>query len=324
MQFTLRHLPLQCPMSALNMMLSDKGVICICTRFRNQLLLRLLASLSRVRGIDRAKRVIIIDNSPDFSASQISFGSELPIRFVHEPRSGLSNARNRALDEARIESPSWVAFLDDDEIATEDWLENALTCLDTQKADVVAGAVQTIYPSGTRRWIIELGLLDHVRWRDGQVLKEAYTNNVIFRASVLNDPVLRFNEAFNFSGGEDTEFFRRVARRGYMIVWCEKALVLEETEALRMKPILVLLKHFQYGNTEIRVEFASGASFFSRVRGVAYGMIRFGVGLASLMCWPLMSTVSKKTALKRLFRGLGIAAGACGIRFRHYARDKKT
>jgi hypothetical protein len=61
--------------------------------------------------------------------------------------------------------------------------------------------------------------------RTGDQPPEAYTNNVMFRASLLRTLGLRFDERYEF--GQDTVFFRRIAGAGCKIVWVEEARVVE-------------------------------------------------------------------------------------------------
>ncbi|MEE8572995.1 MAG: hypothetical protein V3T20_07010, partial [Gemmatimonadota bacterium] len=60
---------------------------------------------------------------------------------------------------------------------------------------------------------------------------EAYTNNVMFRASLLRALGLRFDRRYAF--GQDTVFFRRIAGAGCKIVWAEEARVVEWMPAER-------------------------------------------------------------------------------------------
>src|ERR1044072_4347919 len=83
--------------------------------------------------------ILVIDNSPDGSASNccMSFGSK--VRYIHEPKLGISHARNRGIMEAHGD---FIAFLDDDERAEPDWLAALCETLHTTQADAVFGSVE--------------------------------------------------------------------------------------------------------------------------------------------------------------------------------------
>lgn len=96
--------------------------VAICTRDRPGLLARCLDSVRRLDYPDL--EILIVDNAPQSFATRNMIdevaGTDDRIRYVEEPRPGLSNARNRALVEARH---GHIAFTDDDVVVDEWWLE---------------------------------------------------------------------------------------------------------------------------------------------------------------------------------------------------------
>lgn len=95
--------------------------IAICTRNRAARLRRLLEGLTRQHAVDARWEVLVVDNSSTdgTAAAAADFAGLLPLRHLHEPRLGLSNARNRAVAEAAGEVIVWV---DDDVEVPEAWL----------------------------------------------------------------------------------------------------------------------------------------------------------------------------------------------------------
>ena len=69
-------------------------------------------------------------------------------RYVHEPRPGISHARNRGVAEAKGD---FVAFIDDDELPAPNWLESLLLTQRTYRADVVLGPVRPVFDRPPRR-----------------------------------------------------------------------------------------------------------------------------------------------------------------------------
>lgn len=99
--------------------------VAICTWNRRALLAKTLAGLERLAvSPDTRWELIVVDNgSSDGTAELIAEWcgrGTLPMRRAHEPSLGLSNARNRAIREARGE---WLLFTDDDVIVDANWLE---------------------------------------------------------------------------------------------------------------------------------------------------------------------------------------------------------
>jgi len=116
------------------------ATVAICTWNRETLLQSTLESLERMNvaaGISW-ELLIVDNNSPDGTAEVVANWSRrgtLPLRYVHEPKLGLSNARNRAIAEARAR---WLLFTDDDVIVEPEWL-NAF--VHATKRHPAAGAI---------------------------------------------------------------------------------------------------------------------------------------------------------------------------------------
>jgi glycosyltransferase involved in cell wall biosynthesis len=96
--------------------------IAICTWNRANLLERTLARLRELiipQGVNR--EVLIVDNnSSDETAVVVARAAEgLSIRYVFEPRSGISHARNRAVREAE---GTYILWTDDDVLVSRTWL----------------------------------------------------------------------------------------------------------------------------------------------------------------------------------------------------------
>src|SRR3712207_291321 len=104
-----------------------KVAICIATYLRPEGLWRVLQSLDALRFSSSPEpdvEVVVIDNDPDGSAGatceRAKGATRWPIRYVHEPRRGISQVRNRAVEVTRA-TADFIAFIDDDEIAEPQW-----------------------------------------------------------------------------------------------------------------------------------------------------------------------------------------------------------
>ena len=113
--------------------------IVVCTRERPEKLRACLRSLL-VQDYPEF-RVLVVDNFPSTDRSKaVVEGLASPlIEYVVEPRKGLSRARNTAVS---MVGDGVVAFIDDDEIASGNWLaELARGFQDHPEADAVTGAM---------------------------------------------------------------------------------------------------------------------------------------------------------------------------------------
>jgi GT2 family glycosyltransferase len=231
--------------------------VCALTCRRPAGLERLLAGLASLRysGERPDVRVIIVDNDPEGSARTVCAGWEgrlgARMLYLHEPRPGIPVARNRALDavDRRIER---IAFIDDDEVPHPDWLDQLILAQQAYDADVVTGPVDRRFEVPPPAWVKRgrffersAGLGPRPGRLTGEQLSEAYTNNVMFRASLLDELGLRFDERYGF--GEDSRFFRHVARAGCRIVWVEEARVVEWMPAERATERWLIDRRYRSG-----------------------------------------------------------------------------
>jgi GT2 family glycosyltransferase len=93
--------------------------VAVCTKDRPEQLQRLLESI--VRQSCKPAEVLVIDNAPTTDHAQRMVRQCFPTcRYIHEPVPGLDFARNRAVREAGSDV---VAFIDDDAVAANDWVE---------------------------------------------------------------------------------------------------------------------------------------------------------------------------------------------------------
>lgn len=205
--------------------------ICVCTFRRPRLLQATLDSLRQLAtGKDEfTYSVVVADNDHAGSAEPTvaAFAAEVdfPVHYAIEPRQNISLARNRA---AALATGDYVAWLDDDEFATADWLLHLLRTLTANGADGVLGPVQPVFETPPPDWIIQGRFFHKPRRKTGLVLDwdQTSTANVLVKRTLLTGPGPAFREQFG-SGCEDLDFFQRMVRSGHRFVWCEEALLSE-------------------------------------------------------------------------------------------------
>ncbi len=127
----------------------------ICTYRRYDLLAGAVGSLVRQSLPAEDFRIVVVDNSPDAAVSAEHAGrwADRPnLLWLHERTAGLSHARNVAT--AATETPL-IAFLDDDAVADEDWLEALLEAYETlgPPAHIVGGRVRPRFGAKRPAWL---------------------------------------------------------------------------------------------------------------------------------------------------------------------------
>ena len=165
----------------------------ICTRNRRRYLEESLDSLLRQSVAPDGYEILVVDNASTDDTNAYLQGvaaSTTHLAHLFEERPGLSRARNRALNRARGEI---VAFLDDDAVAQENWIERIRSTFEAQgpSVGVLAGRTEPIWEAERPVWLSDqgLGALAIADWgassgflSDGQYL---VGTNMAFRTELL-------------------------------------------------------------------------------------------------------------------------------------------
>jgi GT2 family glycosyltransferase len=218
--------------------------VVVCTRNRPDSVLVTLRGLVDLRY--RPFEVVVVDNAPDSDATkdavQGEFGTDPRIRYVREPRPGLSCARNRGLAEA---SADIVAYTDDD-VRVDPWWLNGIVRGFRAAPEVacVTGLIATAELENTAQLYFHLRegwgescerrVFDLAENRDDSPLYPysagvfgAGANFAVSRAALKE--VGGFNEALGAGtpcgGGEDLNMFMRIVLAEYRLVYEPSAVV---------------------------------------------------------------------------------------------------
>jgi GT2 family glycosyltransferase len=179
---------------------------------------------------------------------------------VHEPRPGLSHARNRALVWAEQAGAEVLAFVDDDAVAEPGWYEALTRRWREAPAEVacIGGPIRPRFDTPPPAWYSDairhvLTLLDRgseVRDLDPDV-EAVYGANISFRVEPLRraggfDPALGHSGARVFFGEEDAAQ-RALVRLGYRIRYVPDAAVLHVIPPERLTRRSFVARRFAFG-----------------------------------------------------------------------------
>jgi succinoglycan biosynthesis protein ExoM len=228
--------------------------IAVCT-FRRPALeqtLRSLAKLTVPPGY--AVDIIVADNDVQPSAKPLveRMRDEMPfaIRYVHCPAGNISIARNACLDHAH---GAFLAFIDDDETASADWLVHLLVQQRDTAAEVVLGPVRAEYGERAPLWMKRADIHStRPVWISGKI-RTGYTCNVLLDLRSKAIARRRFSLALGKSGGEDTEYFTLVSAAGGRIVFAADAWVYEPVPDNRATLSWLVRRRFRMGQTHGRL-----------------------------------------------------------------------
>jgi glycosyltransferase involved in cell wall biosynthesis len=194
--------------------------VVVCTHNRASFLPRALDSLAD-QTLDPARyEILVVDNhSTDATASIVEQfrrrHPSLQITALYEPTVGLAYARNTGWRHAR---GGYVAFMDDDAKADQQWLARALTCFENVSPVplVAGGPILPYYSVSKPSWFKDSYELRS--WGSTpRFLKQGESfsgSNMIFRKQVLNDfggfDIRLGMQGNRISVGEETSLFQKI------------------------------------------------------------------------------------------------------------------
>lgn len=234
---------------------SVEAVICIPTFRRPDGVARTLQSLL-TQKCDLRFAIVVVENDAEnpvgaASARDLLAGSNVPSAVVVEPRQGNCHAINRAFSEARQQFPTADYFLmiDDDEIATPEWLARMVSTARRTGAGIVGGPVIRQFDVPVSQSVSQHPLYGFISGPTRQLPVIHGTGNCLIRRDVFSrmEPAL-FDVAFNFLGGGDMDFFARCRAAGFSFWWCEEAIIYETVAAERTTSRWLLRRSIRTGS----------------------------------------------------------------------------
>jgi succinoglycan biosynthesis protein ExoM len=286
--------------------------VCICT-FRRPQLAATLRSLQRIAIPDGISLGVIVadnDDTPTAQALVESVAAEigLPLRYIHCPARNISLARNACLDAS--DAPL-IAFIDDDEVATHEWLVGLLAVMDRESAEVVLGPVRARYEPDAPGWMRRGDFHSTTPvWVKGTI-RTGYTCNVLMRRDGAGVRGRRFALSRGQTGGEDTTFFAEITDDGGVIAFAPDAWVEEDVPVSRASFGWLAKRRFRMGQTHGRLigERTSRARRATQA-GLALTKVAY-CGLAALATLP--HPVARNRSLLRGVLHVGTIGGLIGV-----------
>lgn len=293
------------------------AVVCVATFRRPAMLARTLASLEAQRTV-RSVRVVVVDNDADGRAGLAVARERLrdgPLRGVAlvEPRQGNCHAINAAFRAAGLHFPqaAFVMMIDDDEVASPDWIDGMIDAAERNGADVVGGPVFPVFDRDPGRAIGRHPVFWPAFAASGPVPRIYGSGNFLIRHEALRRLDATFDAAFNFLGGGDTDFFFRCGRAGLRFYWNQEARIEEIVPASRTTAGWVARRSLRTGAINYHVERRHATSPAARARvhlknllALPYGLLRAAACFVRTGS-PLLASHRPLMAAGRLCASLG-------------------
>lgn len=287
--------------------------IAVCT-FRRPALRHTLSSLFTLLVPDGVTvRVIVADNDAVASArslvDEMRSASPFHIEYVHCPKANISIARNACLQACTAD---YLAFIDDDELASRGWLQELYSTMTETRASAVLGPVEAEYDRSAPNWMQRGDFHSTSPVWVGGAIKTGYTCNVLLD---MRSPVMsgrRFDLALGQSGGEDTQFFSSVTDGGGTIAFAPAAFLKEPVPQKRASFSWLAKRRFRSGQTHGRI-LAQKKSGIGRIVQGALAMSKLaycGLATVALAAAPVQRN---RFALRGILHA-GAVTGLLGVR----------
>jgi succinoglycan biosynthesis protein ExoM len=294
--------------------------VCICTLARPKGLSRLLTALAQ--QIDAPPfEVVVVDNDARATAGDVvePFRGRLRLYHFVQPVRGLTNARNMAVERS---VGRYVAFIDDDEWPSPDWLANLHRMATNRGADAVFGPVLVKFAEGVPRHVRGCWLFTHQLPEHGAPVpwQKTRTANAYVRRAALPNPSRPFRDVFNLTGGEDCDLFKRMLDNGAVVIAAADAVVYEHRPLRRSNTLWCLRRAFRNGGME--TELLWGGMELPARRRAAAAMARREL-LHSLKRLIRPKGELRFNYLLVIQMALGRVAYAYGVRYEEYKRTDR-
>lgn len=211
--------------------------------------------------------IVVVDNNSSDTTAQLVTGfsktTVTPVRYIFEPKQGISHARNRGIEEAR---GSIIAFIDDDVLPELDWVPQLSAAIHRWKADGIGGRILPRWEGRPPRWLIQNPrLLSHLAIMDAgesSVLvfpmkgrTQVWGANMAFRRELL-EAIGGFDTGLGAVGGrlfrgEDVDLINRALQRGSKIVYDPAVTVFHRVGYERMRKVYFRKLSFYIGRGEV-------------------------------------------------------------------------
>lgn len=235
---------------------------------RTEQLRRLLNSLSNTLP-PTGFSIIVVDNDPAGSSRAVvdEFKEQLDIYYEKELEPGVVHVRNRIL--ARAHAYEGLAFLDDDEWVSNEWVGAISAARQQFPEAVLAGPVRYVLPESAPDRIVRGGFFTRPEHAHGAVLRTTGTGNSFFPKNVITRLGHHgFDATFARIGGEDTDLFLRLTAEGVEIRWVADAVVFESVPMEKASMVSITRGYRRNGLVNATVK-ASSSSTVHRVLGAA-------------------------------------------------------
>lgn len=232
--------------------------VVVCTYNREDLLADCLQSLACQTFNSAQYEVIVVDNNSSDNTAKVAadfVAGKANYRLISEPEQGLSHARNKGLAEAQGE---YVAFIDDDARAPENWLETAARIVAAYSPDIFGGPAAPIFGCETPVWYKEIYGIRGDRGETGWLRKGFIVGtNIFFRRELLKeyggfDPELGM-KGDSVGYHEETALVHRAFVEEKKVYYSKELMVKDRVPEYKLSPVYFIYSRYMIGYDGIKL-----------------------------------------------------------------------
>ncbi|NEU96240.1 glycosyltransferase family 2 protein [Bradyrhizobium sp. UFLA 03-164] len=307
---------------------SIETVICI-PSFRRPKHLRLTMESIAAQRTERSFAIVVVENdaahceSAPVAAEFLNSGKLRGVCIV-EPRQGNCQAINAAFETALETFPNAQNFLmiDDDEVASQDWLERMVQATETTGAEIIGGPVWPDFDDKHKGGLKRHPAFAPAYHASGPVPVIYGCGNCLIRRAVferLGHPA--FDLRFNFLGGGDHDFFARARRVGFRFFWVTDAVIRETVPSSRTNLGWIVRRGLRIGAINYHIERKAAQTMWSRAAVMAkmFGLVPFSLYRFTRIALREHQAV---IAMHPMVVAVGSALAVLGIEPQPYAASK--
>ncbi|MCP3394532.1 glycosyltransferase [Bradyrhizobium sp. CCGB12] len=304
------------------------GIVVCIPCFRRPQHLRLTLDSLVSQRTPRSFAVVMVENdaarreSAPVAAEYLADGRLQGICLV-EKRQGNCQAINAAFETAQALFPAATRFLmiDDDEVASSDWLELMVRTAEATGADVVGGPVLPVFDDDSQPWLSRHPAFCPAYDYSGAVpLIYGCGNCLITRAVFDRFDRPAFDLRFNFLGGGDCDFFVRCRDAGMTFHWTAEAVITETVPQSRTGLGWIAKRGLRIGAINYRVQSKAAQSASARMLVFAQMVGRLPLSLVRAV--GLLTSSKTVVAMHPVMVALGSVLAAFGIEPKPYEASK--
>lgn len=300
-----------------------KIAICIPTFKRPLMLKKLVQSIIECnlnRTLIKNINIIVVDNDVEKTAESLinelkeRFYNSYNIDYFNHPIKGLSNVRNELIKKAWLFNPDFIVFIDDDEYASPEWLNELVGTLSTTNGDMAIGPVISVFESRVSKYIS--CWFERPIYQSNTKIKSIATGNLIIKTDSLFKNKILFDRRFNKTGAEDLYFGLQMLNKGAIAYWSEKAIVYETVPDSRANLKWLIKRIYNGANTYTNILKLEGRKM-ELTKKIFISLIYIIAGICAFIFIPF--PIKKKYwGIIKLSEGVGGIAGLINIKYYEY------